>query len=82
MNKIIKHPYSVKTIPVTGDNELMAEMLTEIQRLEEAIQRVRELHKPCDCRDDYPLLDGVCNVCMDCDEQHPCPTIKALDGEQ
>jgi hypothetical protein len=55
----------------------------EIRMLDEAIQRVRELHKP---------VAGIgvteCAVCID-DRMHwtesveyPCPTIKALDGEQ
>ena len=50
----------------------------EIQELKSAIQRVRELHKN---------KNGLCNACEDTYESsglkdYPCPTIKALDGEQ
>jgi len=37
-----------------------------------SIQRVRELH--------YEYLDA--GDCAGCDHIYPCPTIKALDGEQ
>jgi hypothetical protein len=55
----------------------------EIRYLDEAIQRVRDLHVA-----DY---DNACQICikgLDYDsyeaiyEEYPCPTIKALDGEQ
>ena len=46
------------------------------------IERVRDLHKPaywccaeCDDR-------GVKGMCAECQTQLPCPTIRALDGEQ
>lgn len=61
----------------------------------EAIQRVRELHKPYKDTNTYysknSELYGVDTWCQECsieqgmDEYHtpyPCPTIKALDGEQ
>ena len=54
----------------------------------EAIQRVRELHKlttennaACgdpDCCGDLEEWE----MCADCQCDYPCPTIKALDGEQ
>lgn len=45
----------------------------------EAVRRVRELHKPND------LGDKI--VCDECEgllylTEYPCPTIKALDGEE
>jgi hypothetical protein len=46
----------------------------EIRMLDEAIQRVRELH------------ERKGNICLECADTgwgtYPCPTIKALDGEQ
>ena len=42
-----------------------------------AVQRVRDLHKPCEnC--DYHVFDH----CVSCCRLWPCPTIKALDDEQ
>ncbi len=56
--------------------------------LNNAIQRVRELHKlviesnvGCGepgCCGEYEEYE----VCADCQCDYPCPTIKALDGEQ
>jgi hypothetical protein len=53
----------------------------EVTELQSAIQRVRELHR----KD----LSGDCSACViDAQygakmyENYPCPTIKALDGEQ
>lgn len=44
--------------------------------LEAAVDRVRELHQPCNhdapCRGD----------CAECGQHMPCDTIRALDGEQ
>ena len=55
---------------------------------EEAIQRVRELHKlttennaacgELNCCGEYEEWEQ----CADCQCEYPCPTIKALDGEQ
>lgn len=54
---------------------------------EQAIQRVRKLHK----RDEEWHQNGrdLCSECRAADEfgrvvqaEYPCPTIKALDGEQ
>lgn len=53
-----------------------------------AIQRVRELHSPH--KFDVLLDIYVCNECSQINEhgmnifgiEYPCPTIKALDGEQ
>lgn len=46
-------------------------MFGDLNRMQQAIQRVRELHFQ-----DEP------NWCFHCDDLYPCPTIKALDGEQ
>lgn len=49
-----------------------------------AIQRVRDLHKPVQ----GPYDNVVCEECshmdinVDFHTEYPCPTIKALDGEQ
>lgn len=50
--------------------------LIEYKEMREAIQRVRELHKP---DEDWPDLCAApdCNFGL-----YPCGTIKALDGEQ
>ncbi len=43
--------------------------------LELAIQRVRELHKPIQLSPEWG------DHCEHCDQDFPCATIKALDGE-
>ncbi len=50
------------------------EMVMRLE-LQDAINRVRELHKPYI----YGNADG--SSCSACDNEYPCPTIKALDGE-
>ena len=45
----------------------------ELTEQEEAIQRVRELHKP---------YWNEIVFCQTCDYPYPCKTIQALDGEQ
>lgn len=44
-----------------------------------AIERVRELHKPVENE-----IGTYCHECIDNPDswRYPCPTIKALDGEQ
>jgi len=56
---------------------------------EEAIQRVRELHKEIDANDSVCGDPDCCGayeegwtMCQDCYSDYPCDTIKALDGEQ
>jgi hypothetical protein len=51
----------------------------ELKELKDSIQRVRELH--------YKTNGGYCHCCcqgsIECEPfPYPCPTIKALDGEQ
>lgn len=53
--------------------------------LQEAIERVRELHKPNDYNECAHCLamteeGGHDNLCLPT-VAYPCPTIKALDGE-
>ena len=63
--------------------------LIQYREMREAIQRVRELHKPYQW--DALLPNSL--LCFECSKinergsnmfsiQYPCPTIKALDGEQ
>lgn len=53
-------------------------MLLDCLKIEESVQRVRELHRPVPCTDD----DGCCQICDYCGYMYPCVTIKVLDGEQ
>ena len=56
--------------------------LIEYKEMREAIQRVRELHKP----DEYDDCEHCSRIAIpDGSEllaRYPCSTIKALDGEQ
>ena len=55
----------------------------------EAIERVRELHKPIEEVNENGFVNIVCNGCFDEEpstgqefhHKYPCPTIKALDGK-
>ena len=59
------------------DTDWLREVAASFVKTVNAIQRVRDLHKPCDnC--DYHVFDH----CVSCCRLWPCPTIKALDGEQ
>lgn len=52
----------------------------QIDRLGEAVERVRDLHKPFT----YVWGGEIRNsgLCVECeDQEYPCDTIKALDGE-
>ena len=51
----------------------------EIQELKAVIQRVRELHTQSG---EVHVLGGSMPICFGCRTFYPCPTIKALDGEQ
>ncbi|NBW22914.1 MAG: hypothetical protein EBR82_84715 [Caulobacteraceae bacterium] len=50
----------------------------ELFMAKQAIARVRDLHKPEKC--DPDCCTDI--VCAGCQYNYPCPTIKALDGEQ
>ena len=66
--------FAVNGLPI---EEYEAQFDRWLEAHEAAIQRVRDLHKPCDnC--DYHVFDH----CVSCCRLWPCPTIKALDGEQ
>jgi hypothetical protein len=45
--------------------------------LEQAVARVRELHAPV-----HHSYAGGFDWCRACDQQHPCSTIRALDGTE
>jgi hypothetical protein len=67
----------------------MTYFLARANQAEEAIQRVRELHKEVDANDSVCGDPECCGeyiedwtMCQECYCDYPCPTIKALDGEQ
>jgi hypothetical protein len=61
------------------DAELIFEFKGIANEYKQAIERVREIHKPVEIGlyygDNYGYLG-----CPVCDELYPCPTIQALDG--
>jgi hypothetical protein len=61
--------------------EPIDELWLQVNALRESIQRVRELHIEIN----GPADDRTCSACA-VDEhnypEYPCPTIKALDGDQ
>jgi hypothetical protein len=77
----------------TGSNAIVlhgARLARVASEAEEAIERVRELHKPIEEVNENGFVNIVCNGCFDEEpstgqefhHDYPCPTIKALDGEQ
>ena len=67
----------VETNRPAGDQALFDSMALTISDLDDAIERVRELHSREEEEDaeSYEICDYCCML-------YPCPTIKALDGEQ
>jgi len=68
---------------MSKDQELFDGMARTIADQQEAIERVRELHK--EFAGNIPGDLELCDVCHDANGvpmYYPCPTIKALDGEQ
>lgn len=60
--------------------EQLEKMVRIAKKIDEAVNRVRELHKP------FTYVWGgeirSSNLCVECEDQdYPCDTIKALDGE-
>lgn len=53
---------------------LLPELLAEVKRLRVAVQRVRELHRE-------ETFDSVPSRCHHCWTDYPCPTVRALVGE-
>jgi hypothetical protein len=49
--------------------------LIQYKEMREAIQRVRKLHSPI--QDKFVV---TLSWCFSCEQDYPCPTIKALDG--
>ena len=58
--------------------------IVEFRKYYDAIERVRELHEAVlsPPRGFDPGIDRGLGVCLVCEWSYPCPTIKALDGEQ
>jgi hypothetical protein len=58
-------------------------LMKQIEKYKAQVERVRELHSKTEngkchhCIDDYNFMDSKLDW-----EDYPCPTIKALDGEQ
>lgn len=83
-----------------GDAEFIAHartdapaLLTEVRRLQAAVERVRAVHKPtpgppsqhyyCEPEECDRAGEGdLCDECDDCGRWWPCPTIAALDGDE
>ena len=66
---------------IDPETDALTGMFKEHDQALEAIQRVRELHKPFE--DEVYIgkeLGFICDHCYN--EKYPCPTIQALDGEQ
>lgn len=71
---------------MSKDQELFDGMARTIADQQEAIERVRELHKPVEASTERGMRQ-ICQECWDIAGErlaavYPCPTIKALDGEQ
>ena len=63
------------------DTVVVTEAGVLLRKASEAIKRVRELHKPSQVGYETKTVCLACEVqCEPVD--YPCPTIKALDGEQ
>lgn len=61
-----------------------AVLLAEIDRLRAAIERVRALHVPETYNTRFGPVLHRCTYCHDhhgYSEEHPCPTLRALDGD-
>lgn len=50
--------------------------------MQQAIQRVRELHSPQTIRWSTGLEETYCSCDNELNGIYPCPTIKALEGKQ
>lgn len=63
-----------------NEQQMNEAIIIKALTLSAAIQRVRELHQSIF----EPIMESQIGAhwCTGCDEPYPCPTIKALDGEQ
>jgi hypothetical protein len=50
-------------------------LMKQIEKYKAQVERVRELHYEA-------VMEGAFTWCDNCHFHYPCPTIKALDGEQ
>jgi len=70
--------WRIDTHPVLGFAHdaatLLPELLAEVKRLRAPVQRVRELHRE-------ETFDSVPSRCHHCWTDYPCPTVRALVGE-
>jgi len=97
-NKIddLKYAYD-KLVEVQKEAKLYADEIyieqdeyIDLLMKNKAIQRVRKLHSPTTVHDNSCGDPECCGSgaggewieCEECFEDYPCPTIKALDGEQ
>ena len=56
-------------------------LMKQIEKYKAQVERVRELHQPIN----GPADDTTCKACVIDEDNYPtypCPTVKALDGEQ
>ena len=56
-------------------------LTNRLNEREEAIQRVRDLHNAV-TRFPANLAPRPITMCNQCQREYPCPTIRAVDGEQ
>jgi hypothetical protein len=81
-NAILRHEANT-------DAELIEEFKGLVNRAKQAIERVRELHKPIEEVNVNGFVNIVCNGCFDEEpstgqefhHHYPCNTIKVLDGD-
>ena len=70
------HPYGHETSCTKCNNPTADRLRAEVDQLVAVIDRVRELHQPCNC-----LMCGEYPACKMCFAMsYPCATIRALDG--
>jgi hypothetical protein len=63
---------------IDPETDALTGMFKEHDEALSAIERVRDLHEEVPCTEE----GECCQICDYCGVVYPCPTIKALDGEQ